>query len=220
MKHVKLYICLLMLFTYLICSAQNNDTAQVKEEKIKTELGINVTGLLSSIIDFTEDRPVEDPFDFALKRVKGNEAFRLHFGITGIKERDDNDLDQKNFFTNTNLKLGKEWRRNMANRFDLFYGFDFSLGYKINKVTAKRANDEISFTEQDIQFGPSIFLGAIFHINKSICISTQAGFEFLYNYNHQRTKDERRFVTDEVMEVKTFNFETHVPKILYLFFRF
>jgi len=108
----------------------------------------------------------------------------------------------------------------MVNRFDFFYGFDFLFDYRINRILDNRLEEEIRFTEQDIQIGPAVFLGIIFHINEKIYISTQAGFDFLVKHNRQKTEDDRGFGSDELMKFNEFNFETHVPRSIYLFFKF
>lgn len=221
MKHINLFFCSLILFAPLNCFAQFDNLNQKAAETIKTEIGINITNLLSAIIDLTENAAPEEPFDFVLKRVKANQAVRLHFGIAGNRSRDDNNLDQTNFSTIVNLKLGKEWRKNLNKHFDLFYGFDFSLGYRINRISSERSNgDELNFREQNVQLGPNIFIGGMFHIHKNLYVSTQAGFDFLYENNRQRTKDERIMVSDKVDKLNGFEFNTHVPKSLFLFFKF
>jgi len=221
MKHIK-QILLVILITsiHFFSFSQNDNVENNKPKAVKTEIGINITNLLATVVDFTENEPVEEPFDFVLKRVKQNKAFRLHFGIIGSKGLDENNTNETNTVTHFNLKLGKEWRVDMTDRFELFYGFDFLMGYRINHIKDERRNETLFFTEQEVQLSPITFLGLIFHINEKLYISTQAGFNFLFNHNWQKTVDESGFISDEVEKLNEFSFETGVPNSIYLFFKF
>lgn len=221
MKHInKLFILLLVNLITLTSYSQNNNTSTEKKKR-RTEIGINVTNLLNTIIDLTDNDPVEEPFDFVFKKLGYESAFRLHFGIIGNKQRDQNNIDLTTFVTNLNLKLGQEWRKNLLTRFDFIYGYDFILGYNFTSIENEGFGDDvITFTNHQLIFGPEVFLGVIFHINERLYISTQASINFLYDNNRQKVEDSSNFLPDDTEKTNGFNFQTNIPKSLHLFFKF
>jgi len=222
MKHIKRFFILLLINSIcLTCSSQNENNISSGKKKKRTEIGLNVTSLLNAVIDFTENEPVEEPFDFVLKRVGEKSAFRFHFGAIGNKQRDQNDTDLTILNTNLNLKLGQEWRKKLLNRFDFMYGYDFIFAHNLSRVQNKDfSRDVVTLINRQYIFGPEVFVGVFFHINEKLYLSTQGGFNFLYDNSQEKLLDSSNFLPEDKEKTNGFSFRTIIPKSIHLFLKF
>lgn len=105
-------------------SGQELDSIRVAD-KITTEFGMNMTGLLNQLVPFKQVTNKTGPYSASLKFIRDRNAFRMGLGVHILT--DDGFNGNNEDIINFNIRLGFE-RRHVVNTKFLFYQtFDLML---------------------------------------------------------------------------------------------
>ena len=181
----------LLLGIFCICTcalhSQTSDKAFYKHE-----IGLNVTELLNTVFN---SNTTNDNSIYTLiyrRRINEKKAIRTGFGIQIVQNS--NDTDGGNGFrvlssTNLNARVGFEWRTNISNKLDFFYGIDLLGGYANSESTFFNFNGRIENISSITSIGGGPLLGIQFHINDRMSISTETTLYYVFSRNKQRTSE-------------------------------
>ncbi len=150
-----------------------------EESKVrKTEIGIDVTSLITSTIGNGINPSISD-FPFTIKnRIKEeNRYFRIGMGVN-VATSLDLFTDQSSKSSRYNLRLGVEKREAIGGRFSLLYGLDLFGKYSKQTIGSSFADIE----NLGLTFGTSPFLGVQFKINNRIALELESSFSASYTY--------------------------------------
>jgi hypothetical protein len=126
-----------------------------------TEVGLNMTTLLSRLVPFGNAVPLGGPTSLWLKNYKENKAFR--FGI-GLQSSDDAE------FKNGIIRIGREKRKQLKNP-------KWSFTRSIDFLWAFGSFDTPQFmniTNNSTTIGAALGYGIEYYINESVFISTES----------------------------------------------
>jgi len=219
MKKILLSICLLLLMTVTV-AAQKTNKKQKEKTDFKHEIGFNMTQLLANL--FGQERENNERFSLVYKyHTSPKFAFRAGIGCRVVNGTQTiNDTDQRN---NTMQvikgRIGLERRREIANKWTLFFGIDAIASYDARKTTFDSNFDKVVSSVIESRYGLSPLLGLEFKINERIRLSA----ELTYSINKVFTREEDvfdrfpEFDTIEKSERNDFRLES--PDFLYLTIR-
>ena len=172
------------LFTLLIlCTtaiAQGQAPSLWLGEAPARELGLNITGTLAGFFNSGGQLLPADPYLFSLKFSQGQRALRL--GIGGRLQRRTEFLsfgDRTTAEQELHFRAGYEWRRELGERFTLFWALDAAARYLDESVRFSSFPNDILVSSSELGLGGGPALGIMFHLNSRVSFSTES---FLYAY--------------------------------------
>ena len=157
----------LIIFTFfatLAINAQDLDNIRTVTE-VKTEFGMNMTGLINQIIPFKQTTNKTGPYAASLKFIKDRNAFRMGLGIHVLTQDFGNSGSD---ILNFNMRLGFERRHVVNSKFLFYQTFDLML-------MAGNFNSPINdFTDnENAGGGLGLGLGIEYLIFKNLSVSTE-----------------------------------------------
>ncbi|MCP4522537.1 MAG: outer membrane beta-barrel protein [Cytophagales bacterium] len=116
--------------------------------------------------------------------------------------KDDNRETTANSF-NTTLSIGKEYRKQINDKFDLRFGADLSFGYLYRKSNINDTDNSSEIIDKETLYTPGInfVLGANYSINKNIIV----GAEILPGIYYTTGKEETIYSDEETESSNTVN---------------
>lgn len=144
MKNLKLILGLIFLISNTLLFSNDKNG-------FKNEFHINSTGFVANYLNFGNNVSSNNPYLLGYKRIVNNSAYRV--GLMGNISNSNsivNPQQPRLYINNQSLyfRIGYEWRKNIHNKWSVFYGFDF----------ATDLNDNKSISYQNVNLNGNIFL--------------------------------------------------------------
>jgi hypothetical protein len=213
----KLLLALICFFTINHLIAQ--DEAPVKRKGLKNELGLNVTNLITDLLG-NNNRSDPGNYLISYKRLKGQTAFRLGLSIN-FSVNNQEFQGSNNTLTNQNfqIRLGNEWRQDITNRFQYYFGIDGIAGFKSESSSATVNGGTIIQKDNNVFVGLGPVLGFQFALYDRLLIGTEGS---LYGSVYRNATD---FQTSGGQPIPSrtsngLNIQTNLPKSLFLILKF
>lgn len=214
----------LSLIGFLLTTCLFAQEKQEKEDKPKTfkhELGLNVTNLLTDLLG-NNNRTNAGDYLISYKKVNGNKAFRMGATVN-ISIKKENVFNNNNTLTNQNfqLRLGKEWRYNLSSKLQYYFGIDGITGFKSEQSSASITNTTIIQTDKAFSLGGGPVLGFQFALLDRLLLGTEGAVYAAFNKNEVKFSgfgiNTSQFPAKNSQGI---NFQTHLPKFLFLIIKF
>jgi hypothetical protein len=213
----KLLGALFILFLTHILSAQ--DDAPRTEKKIKHELGLNVTNLITDLLG-NNNRSDPGTYLISYKRLSGNSAFRLGLNVNfSIDQQRFNGFDNNLTNQNLQIRLGKEWRHDIVKRLQYYFGVDGLAGYQSEQSAATVNGSTIIQKNGVVQVGVGPVLGFQFAIYDKLLIGTEGSLYATFN----RSSTDFTVIGSIPIPSRSSNgliIQTGLPKSLFLILKF
>jgi hypothetical protein len=178
-----------LLFIIILISSNQVTWADSDSTGFKNQFSVDVTPLIKQFIDFNNSQnPYTAQYWFSYKRgIKNNNAIRLLIG--GNRTEDKHTVSNPwpgtpNTASSHSYaiisKLGFEWRRAFAKRWQAFYGIDSYLSYSEEYSNNDYQNGSILYGHKSgtYLYGAAPVCGMNFYLNKRLMLSTEASFVF------------------------------------------
>jgi hypothetical protein len=211
---------LLVLFTFLmthILSAQED--APKPEKKLKHELGLNVTNLITDLLG-NNNRSDPGTYLLSYKKLKGSTAFRLGLNVNfSLNQQRFNGFDNNLTNQNFQLRLGKEWRHDIAKRFQYYFGVDGLVGYQSEQSAANVNGATIIQKDEVALVGVGPVLGFQFALYDKLLIGTEGSLYATFN----KTFTDFTTFGSSFIPARSSNgikIQTGLPKSLFLILKF
>ena len=190
--------------------------SQADSSEHKWEIGLNVSYVLANVFNVGIDRALLDDYSLVIKRRAGKRSFwRLHVG--GEASSDEVAFSALSVSSyQLHGKLGFEFRKSIAARFDLLYGIDL-----VARTTSEKSEFFGALTtrtdENALSLGVSGFLGFGYEVTDRIFLTTETA---LFGMVEQVTTDVTESVSTQRVDQRTNYFAQHsLPISLYLYVR-
>ena len=218
MTKTTILITAFFLSTFNIIFAQN-DTAESKN--FEHEIGLNVTNLLTDLLG-NNNRSDPGTYLISYKHLRGKRAFRVGLNVNYAFKNTDNGFGQTIKLVNQNiqLRMGKEWRRNITPKFQSYFGFDGLAGLLNEESTASVTNNFIVQKDRTLIFGAGPVLGFQFAIFDGLLIGTEGSLYATYNSISTTFETFSNFQNPPARTSNGLNIQTNLPKSLFLILKF
>jgi hypothetical protein len=213
----KLLSALVLLFLTYILSAQED--APQPEKKLKHELGLNVTNLITDLLG-NNNRSDPGTYLLSYKRLNGKTAFRLGLNVNfSLSQQRFGGFDNNLTNQNIQLRLGKEWRHDIIKRFQYYFGVDGLVGYQSEQSAATINGSTIIQKDGVLLLGMGPVLGFQFAIYEKLLIGTEGS---LYATFNRTSTDFTTFGTIPIPNRSSNGviIQTGLPKSLFLILKF
>ncbi|MDX1478341.1 MAG: hypothetical protein R3301_11590 [Saprospiraceae bacterium] len=164
-------------------------TAQTHQDR-HTEIGINVTGIITAIFASGTDLLEEDPYLLSLKTGLGKYKWRFGLGLQGrhVSEFDFFiNGERATSFLHVDLRLGVERRIPVGEKWEAVAGFDLLGFYYRDRSLATSFPSRIEVNEELSGFGLGPIYGLAYHISDRVRISTESTMYFTWFTETERT---------------------------------
>jgi hypothetical protein len=213
----KLLSALFILFLTHILSAQ--DDAPQSEKKLKHELGLNVTNLITDLLG-NNNRSDPGTYLLSYKRLNGRSALRVGLNVNySLTQERFNGFDNNLTNQNIQLRLGKEWRHDIVKRFQYYFGVDALAGYQSEQSAANVSGSTIIQKDEVVLVGVGPVLGFQFAIYEKLLIGTEGS---LYATFNRTSTDFSTFGSIPIPDrsANGLKIQTGLPKSLFLILKF
>jgi hypothetical protein len=213
----KLLSALFILFLTHILSAQ--DDAPQPEKKLKHELGLNVTNLITDLLG-NNNRSDPGTYLLSYKRLNGRSALRVGLNVNySLTQERFNGFDNNLTNQNIQLRLGKEWRHDIVKRFQYYFGVDALVGYQSEQSAANVSGATIIQKDEVVLVGVGPVLGFQFAIYEKLLIGTEGS---LYATFNRTSTDFSTFGSIPIPDrsANGLKIQTGLPKSLFLILKF
>ncbi|MEZ4886696.1 MAG: hypothetical protein R3E32_18350 [Chitinophagales bacterium] len=212
-----------LLISLLVCSLlEAQEKVFFPTEERSTEIGLNVTSVISSFVDSNNGSINPGDFPLVVKVAKNNKAWRFGLGLDFKSQRDDGVIS---FETTTKTsevftKFGREWRHLVAKRVVAYYGVDVLWNYVSEQNEVFSNTDFVSLQLSNMGFGGGPVFGLQVALSERMLVSfegslygvvTRSHVKETFNQNPIFNKDETNWLSDVKM---------NMPQWLYLIVRF
>jgi hypothetical protein len=213
----KLLSALFILLLTHILSAQ--DDAPQPEKKLKHELGLNVTNLITDLLG-NNNRSDPGTYLLSYKRLNGRSALRVGLNVNySLTQERFNGFDNNLTNQNIQLRLGKEWRHDIVKRFQYYFGVDALAGYQSEQSAANVSGSTIIQKDEVVLVGVGPVLGFQFAIYEKLLIGTEGS---LYATFNRTSTDFSTFGSIPIPDrsANGLKIQTGLPKSLFLILKF
>lgn len=197
-------------------------TAMAQNGKKNTELGVNVTNIITGLFDADELLGAEDPFLLSIKTGHDNKYFRMAFNLAaGHKEEDLNDggttftrtTDDFAFFS----RFGFERRKTLGKRSTLYWGGDGLFTWSQVKTETDNTSFEDFFIKNQLYgLGVGPVLGFQFAVHPRILITTETAMYFFVEWDKVSQSFGSFPGVDQTST--SYNFSPRLPGAIYVHF--
>jgi hypothetical protein len=213
----KLLSALFILLLTHILSAQ--DDAPQPEKKLKHELGLNVTNLITDLLG-NNNRSDPGTYLLSYKRLNGRSALRVGLNVNySLTQERFNGFNNNLTNQNIQLRLGKEWRHDIVKRFQYYFGVDALAGYQSEQSAANVSGATIIQKDEVVLVGVGPVLGFQFAIYEKLLIGTEGS---LYATFNRTSTDFSTFGSIPIPDrsANGLKIQTGLPKSLFLILKF
>jgi hypothetical protein len=187
-----------------------------------TDLGLNITNVLSSFIGNTNGEVDIESFPFMVKVNRKKNAVR--FGL-GINLGNTNELltDVEQFIFNNyqlNARVGFERKKYLGNKFGFFYGLDLVSTFKNQESTFSNNIDITNIIENTTGFGGGPIYGFEYYLNKFMYLGAEGSFYGIYTSSNRKETFEFNPSINSERQSSGFNARLTAPTRLYIMVRF
>lgn len=170
-----------VIFLFLLMCVSG---ALQSQEERHHELGMNITNVIKKVFGLNDSSTPGDPYLVSWKFGNGNSMWRLgaDFDIDLTNENTDNGggpQDLKNKLFVTQLKFGKEWRKPVAKKFSMLYGWEGLGLYKYDHSQFTQFQD-LGRTTSSYGMGMGSFLGLLFHCSEQLNLGMEGNLRLMY----------------------------------------
>ncbi|MFK7908448.1 MAG: hypothetical protein AB8B69_25175 [Chitinophagales bacterium] len=219
---MKAIVLLISLLVWIQLSAQEEEKNFFPTEERSTEIGLNVTSVISSFVGSNDGGIDPGSFPLVVKFAKNNKAWRLGLGLD-FKSQEENNINffqNKTSITEVFTKVGREWRHKVGKRVLAYYGVDLLFNYENETSNVFISTDFVSLNLTNLGFGGGPVYGLQLALNERVLVSFEGSFYGVvtnsnvkeeFDQNPIFNKDETTWLTD---------IEMNMPQWLYLVVRF
>lgn len=213
-----LILSLLPFFVF----AQEKDRFFFPTEEATTEIGLNVTSVVSSFVDSNDGSIDPGDFPLVIKRAKNNKAWRFGLGLDFKSQRNQgvvtfgNNTQSSAIFT----KFGREWRHLVAKRVVAYYGLDLLWSYVSEENEVFTSTDFVSLQLNNMGFGAGPVFGLQIALSERMLLSFEGSLYGVVTRSRILEEFEQNpiFNRDDVDWLS--DVKMNMPQWLYLVVRF
>lgn len=148
------------------------------------DLGLNITGLLSSFLGNSSTDLNPESFPFVVKLNRKHSAVRFGIGVD-LKQSDDLIFNVEQVVFNNfqiNTRVGFERKKYIGNKFGFFYGLDLVGQFRNREDVVSNNVDITTISENGYSFGGGPIYGFEYYLNKNFYLGAEGSFYTIYSY--------------------------------------
>ena len=187
-----------------------------------TDLGLNITNVISSFIGNSSSEVNLESFPFVVKINRKKTAIRFGMGID-LGNSNETLAEVEQFIINNyqlNGRVGIEKKKYLGHKFGFFYGLDFIGAIKNEESTVSNNIDVSSIVENTLGVGGGPVYGFEYYLNKYMYLGTEGSFYGIYKLTNR--KESFEFTPEINTERKITGLDARIttPTRLYIMVRF
>lgn len=187
-----------------------------------SDLGLNITNVLSSFIGNDNGNADIESFPFTVKINTKKNAVRFGLGLNLVNS---NELltDVEQFLLNNyqiNARVGFERKKYLGNHFGFFYGLDILSTFQNEESTVSNNVDISNIVETTIGVGGGPVYGFEYFLNKHMYLGTEGSFYGIYSSANRKEIFEFNPAINSERKSSGFNARLTAPTRLYIMVRF
>lgn len=183
----KAAICLLIFLPLMLQAQKRTVKKQSIQKQNHIEIGLNVSGAVSTFVHNRTDSTYNDPYAILFKYVRKRVGIRMAAGYSFNTVKEINAIQARvDGLHRVDWRGGIDYLHDLNEHWRLYYGADLLLGsVRGNKQFSEGDNVyKVSVKENLMGFGPLI--GIQYHITPKISLQTEAAF-YLMQSNTTKT---------------------------------
>jgi hypothetical protein len=215
---MKTYLLVFSLLLSVTLFAQTPDA----EPEFKHDIGINTFIVLNGILESSQT-----PFSLMYKTYTSpNKATRLGIDLnvalsSSKREQDFNNRDQRQDYVNVSLVIGREFQRNIAKKWIVYYGGDLVPYYGFNSITREEDGRETYNNDsRTYSLNARPFLGIRVNVAPMLYLSVEASAYLGYSYSKTSETSYNAPVTESEDRHQGVSLGTNRVTGIYLYYRF
>jgi hypothetical protein len=187
-----------------------------------SDLGLNITNVLSSFIGNSNGDLDIESFPFMVKINRKNNAIRFGLGLNLVNS---NELltDVEQFILNNfqiSGRVGFERKKYIGNKFGFFYGLDVISTFRNEESTFSNNVDITNIIENTLGFGGGPVYGFEYYLNKFMYLGAEGSFYGIYTSANRKEIFEFNPTINSERQTSGFNARLTAPTRLYIMVRF
>jgi hypothetical protein len=195
---------------------------RTKQHDIYTELGINISSVLSTFVGNSSDVFSPDDYPFMAKFHRKNIIFRLGFGALVNQLQEDSRVDMEAFqFSDVNIRTryGLEKQLALNSSFDFYYGLDLLVQWDYDYDVTSTVFDVTTISVSTFSAGIGPVYGFTYQLGKRVKLGTEGSFYNVYSYGERKERFEFNTGANKERIIQGFNSNITVPVHLYVLVR-
>ena len=212
---------ILLLTCISISSAQTQGQDKFKFPN-SSDLGINITSLLSSFVGNTNSDLNPENFPFIAKLNRGKTAVR--FGL-GLKLRQSDEIlfaVEQVVFNNfqVNARVGFERKKYLGHKVGFFYGLDLISQVSNKEDVVSNSVDITTISENGYGIGTGPIFGFEYYFNKNLYFGAEGSFYTIYTYSKKTETFNQNPSINAEKTSSSLDSNISAPSRLYVMIRF
>jgi len=210
-------------YFFLIFFVSVNVGAQDKFSFPKsTDLGLNITNVISSFIGNSNSEINLETFPFVVKVNRKKTAIRFGMGID-LGNANETLAEVEQFVINNyqiNGRVGVEKKKYLGHKFGFFYGLDIVGAVRNEESTVSNTVDVTSIVENTVGVGGGPVYGFEYYFNKYMYFGTEGSFYGIYKLTNRKESFEFNPDINSERKITGFDAQITTPTRLYIMIRF
>ena len=207
------------VLSLLFCCLLFGLNAQSSSKENSTDIGINITSVLSSFVGNTNDVFSPNDYPLILKFNRGKMSHRLGFGLHVNYDDELSEFEEEDLlFSDVAFRgrYGLEKRIALNKKFDFYYGLDFLLNWDSKNDIVSNVFDITRIKEQAYGFGVGPVYGFNFNMGKRVKIGTEGSFYNVYTYKERAERFDFNPGNNKDKTIHSFSSDVTAPVHLYI----
>ncbi len=215
LRHQLLFFVFLLFF--LKVEAQDNF-----KFPSSNDLGLNITGLISSFIGNSGDELSPESFPFVIKLNRKKSAVRIGAGVIFSQSDDILFAVEQVVFNNfqLNSRVGFERKKYLGHKFGFFYGIDLVMQWSNKEDIVSNNIDITTISENGFGVGGGPVYGFEYYLNKNMYLGAEGSFYTIYKYAEREEVFDFNPSINAMKTSQSINSQIAVPSRLYIMVRF
>lgn len=202
-----------------ICFSINIQAQKLKEKDLYTELGINISSVLSTFVGNDNGVFSPDDYPFLAKFHRQNLTYRLGTGILINQQKEDSPAESDAFiFSDVNIRtrLGIEKQIKLNERFDFYYGVDILMHWDYDYDVTSNVFDITTIEVNTFSGGLGPIYGFTYQLGKRVNLGTEGSFYNVYSYGTRKERFDLNTGANKDRVIQSFASSISVPVHLYI----
>lgn len=178
---------LIMFFSFLFIGLH----AQSNSKKNSTDIGINITSILSTFVGNNNEVFAPDDYPLLLKLNRGKKSYRFGLGLLVNYDDELSVFEEEDLlFSDVSIRsrFGMEKRISLNQKFDFYYGLDLLLNWDSKNDVVSNVFDITRISEQSYGIGGGPVIGFNYNIGKRVKFGTEGSFYNVYSYKERKER--------------------------------
>jgi len=188
----------------------------------RKEVSFNTTNVISNIFSLSDQGDLIDPHSLSVRFITPDgegdvsKISRLRMGVNILSSLSSDEFVGFESRTldnwSVNLRMGFEQQRFLAEKFEVYYGWEVGILYHLTKSEIIFDFDSIVNTNNRYGVGTGPYMGFQYHFTDRISVYTESNIYFEYNFQEQKLEN---FGDDQNSSVSSFTLDHFLPNSLY-----